>query len=246
MKFCDNFTTWRFDLTEDLNKNNRFDHLTTATKGMLGLVPCAGSILSEIAGSIIPNQRLDRLGKFVIELDQRLRKIEERILKDQLSNQECIDLFEEAFIHASRAMSQEKREYIADLLVNGLSPERINYSDSKVLLKLIGEINEQEIIFLRFFADPGQNKDQGFYEKHKGVLQRIRVHLTSPQEDVDRASIQSSYREHLERLGLIKRNFIIDKKTGSPTFNTQGEPQFSSPRITNLGALLLKKINMHP
>ncbi|MBO1318321.1 hypothetical protein [Acanthopleuribacter pedis] len=231
-------------MNKDINKNNKFDHLTTVTKGVLGMIPVGGSLLSEIAGSIIPNQRLDRFGEFLKALEQRLSLIEEKVLAEQVSNHECIDLFEEAFIHASRAMSQVKRGYIADILANGISAERIEYSNSKVLLKLIAELNEQEIIFLKFYANSGANKDENFYERHKKVIQRIHVHITSPQQDVDRAAIQSSYREHLERLGLVKRRFKIDKKTGLPKFNTQGEPEYSNPRITNLGSLLLKNINI--
>ena len=42
-------------------KNNSADYVASAAKSALGAVPFAGSLLSEIAGNIIPNQRIDRI-----------------------------------------------------------------------------------------------------------------------------------------------------------------------------------------
>ena len=40
------------------------DYVVTAAKAALGAVPLAGSLLAELAGSIIPNQRIERIVAF--------------------------------------------------------------------------------------------------------------------------------------------------------------------------------------
>jgi ABC-type transport system substrate-binding protein len=40
------------------------DYVTAAAKAVFGMVPFVGSLLAELAGTIIPNQRIDRIVKF--------------------------------------------------------------------------------------------------------------------------------------------------------------------------------------
>ena len=48
------------------------DYVTSAAKAILGAVPFAGSLLTELAGTVIPNQRIDRIAKFAAVLEYRL------------------------------------------------------------------------------------------------------------------------------------------------------------------------------
>ena len=49
-----------------LNLNNiLIDRLASGAKGITGAVPFVGSIIAEIVGNVIPNQRIDRLTRFV-------------------------------------------------------------------------------------------------------------------------------------------------------------------------------------
>jgi hypothetical protein len=43
--------------SKDLSHNMR-DHVASAVKAAIGAIPFAGSLLSEIAGIVIPNQQL--------------------------------------------------------------------------------------------------------------------------------------------------------------------------------------------
>ncbi|WP_257223225.1 MULTISPECIES: hypothetical protein [unclassified Acinetobacter] len=55
----------------DNNLNTNFLDTRVATyKAVVGLVPGFGSILSEIVGAIIPDQRMDRLVKYIKILDE--------------------------------------------------------------------------------------------------------------------------------------------------------------------------------
>lgn len=53
------------------------DYVTTAAKGALGAVPFVGSLLAELAGNVIPNQRIDRITKFAVLLESRLSELEQ-------------------------------------------------------------------------------------------------------------------------------------------------------------------------
>ncbi len=46
---------------------NRTDLLTSFSKSALSIVPIAGPFLSEIVGTIIPNQRIDRIIEYISE-----------------------------------------------------------------------------------------------------------------------------------------------------------------------------------
>lgn len=70
---------------DELNQQTT-DYVTLAVKGALGAVPFAGSLLAEIAGNIIPNQRVDRLVKFARTLDDELSKLQRDYVKSQISN----------------------------------------------------------------------------------------------------------------------------------------------------------------
>jgi len=125
---------------------------------------------SELIGILIPNQRIDRLTKYIKELENKL--------KEFLKKEECIDIFEESFIQASRTLSDERRSPIASIVKNGLDEIAIEYSTSKYMLKLLQELNDQEP-----------------YIGGKNSL-------------LEKKALTESFQEHLERLGLIRTKKI--------------------------------------
>ena len=82
-------------------ENNKTDLLVSATKLAVGFIPIAGSLLSELVVNLIPNQRIDRLSKYVKELEVRISNLSTDKIKSLLNNDDFIDLIEEGFIQAS-------------------------------------------------------------------------------------------------------------------------------------------------
>ena len=194
---------------------------------------------------MIPDQRIDRLSKYIIELERKLSDLSAERIRELLKDDECIDLFEEGFVQASRAITDERRTQIASVIKNGLDDESIAYSESKYLLKLLQELNEQEIIWLRYHLHPTLGGDEEFRNKHKNVLERVYVTMGSDESVRKKAGLQESYVEHLERLGLISPQYTIDRDTGVPEFDTfTGRPAVSCYDITFLGHLVLKQIGL--
>ena len=224
---------------------NWVDYSVSGIRGSLNLVPIVGPFLAEIVGEMIPNQRLDRIAKFAIELDRRLHCGEKYVLKNQLVNEEFADLIEEGFRQASRSLSDERRSYIASLIVNGLTSDHIKFSEAKHLLRILSEINDVEVVWLRFFREPTIEGDEQFRDSHKEVLEPVMALVSSTRETRDKHALRGSYMEHLAQLGLLDREYETDMHTGLPEFDRfSGAMKILDYQLTELGMLLLREIGL--
>ena len=88
-------------MPENELEKNKTDLLTLAAKSVFGALPVAGPLLSELIGNLIPDQRIDRLVKYIIELERKLSDLSAERIRELLKDSECIDLFEEGFVQAS-------------------------------------------------------------------------------------------------------------------------------------------------
>lgn len=221
------------------------DFVTLAAKGILGTVPFAGSLLAELAGTVIPNQRIDRIAKYTEILEKRLESVEKEFVWSQLKNENFSDLLEESLRQAARSLSNKRREYLANLITNSLSLEDIEFAESKHLLQILGELNDVEIIWLKFYAEAQMGGHDEFREKHPDVLAPVVAVMNSPSLVRDKKTLQDSYKEHLSRLGLLKPTYKTDSKTNLPEFNKHtGSLEIRSYQITSLGRLLLRQIGL--
>lgn len=194
------------------NKSNQLgtqtvDYVTAAAKAALGMVPFAGSLLVELAGTFIPNQRIDRIAKFAETLEHTLANLNKDFVRSQLTNENFTDLLEEGMRQAARSLSDERREYIARIIANSLSSEDIEYIESKHLLRMLGEINDIEVIWLKYYLDLTMAGDEAFANKHANVLEPILAGMSDPPKIHDKEALQKSYKEHLVQLGLFLHKY---------------------------------------
>ncbi|HWD90326.1 MAG TPA: hypothetical protein VG367_19495 [Mucilaginibacter sp.] len=224
--------------------NNLNDFIVSVLKGASGLVPFAGSFIGEVMGIIIPNQRIDRVAKYVQKLEEQLSEVSPERLREFITKDEFIDLLEEGFLQATRATSDQRREYIACIIKNGLDEAMIAYQDSKHLLGILSELNDIELLWLRRYWFPFANGDEEFLKANKDVLNTILLTTSATDEERRKHMLQESYLTHLERLGLLMSKPILDRKTGQPEYNSSGVLRKKSPEITNLGRYLLKQIGL--
>ncbi|MBI4847140.1 MAG: hypothetical protein HY808_00995 [Nitrospirae bacterium] len=218
-------------------KLQKADYATSALKSALGAVPYAGSLLSEIAGIVIPNQRTERIVKFAEALGERLAKLEQDFVKAQLKDENFTDLIEEGLRQASRSLSDERREYIASIIANSLSSNNIEYQESKYLLRILDELSDIEIVWLRYYWDPTDDGDKEYREKHKNVIGPVSTAKRRPQSVADKETLQSSYRVHLAKLGLLA--IAYDAK-GKKTFGGVDKEY----ALNLLGHMLLREIGL--
>ena len=224
------------------------DYVTSAAKAVLGVVPFASSLLVEVAGMVIPNQRMDRIVQFAEVLEQRLSGLEQDFVRSQLNNEHFTDLLEESLRQAARSLSDERREYIANLIANSLSSEDIHFIESKHLLRVLGEINDIEVIWLKYHDNAKglsiTDRDP-FWEKHQVVLQPVAPAIADPQNVRDKATLQESYQDHLVQLNLLLHQYRIDRTTELPEVDSFSRNfKVAGYRIAPLGNLLVRQIGI--
>lgn len=231
-------------MNEEL-KQNKIDVLASTARSIVGIAPFVGPLLTEIVDNVIPNQKIDRLTKFVIELEERFSHFEKDFVKGQINNENFTDLLEEGLKQASRAISDDRKKYIASIIENGLEQDQINFNETKYIMQLLEELNDIEIIWLRYYLINTLGGDEEFREKHKAILDPVRAYIGADQATIDKDALQNSYKEHLVRLKLIKPNYSFDNKTGQPEYDKFTKTQkIAYYSITSLGKLLLRYIGL--
>lgn len=231
-------------MSENLNKS---DISTIIAKGTLGVIPIVGPIIAEIVGAIIPNQRVDRIESLVKILESKLDGYDKAKIEGKIKEPESIDLIEDGFIQASRALSEERKEYIAALLKNSLTNNELNHIEYKRLLSLLGDMNDIEVLILishRFLLFRDDPEAQLFWDKHRDILEEPVLFSGASQEEVDKHTLYQTHRTHLVSLGLFKPKFKKPKKGELPEFDEKtGMIKASGYETTSLGRLLLRVID---
>jgi hypothetical protein len=215
--------------TEDSLALRTPDYVASAAKAVLGAAPYVGNLLGELVGVVIPNQRADRLVKFAVELEKRLVTLEDRAQDQLRTNEHFGELLEEGLRQASRSLSDERRQYIASIIANSLTPDAIAHEESRHLLRMLGELNDIEVIWLRSYVDQSMSGDKEFRDKHHDILRPISREMGQPQGEIDRAALQDSYKQHLLQLGLLE---------------AEATRSGSTYRLTTLGRLLLRQVGL--
>ncbi len=228
----------------NLNSNTQ-DKIALVLKGSAGAIPFAGGIIAEVIGELIPNQRIDRIATFLKILEQRVGKIENTHLKNQLRQEQNIDLFEDACFQAIRALSNERLEYIANVFANSLTQEEVEYLFKKKLMWLLGQLNDNELLMLRAYASPSYTKEgKEFWKKHEAVVRISSPILSATEKEVEKATLKRSFLERLVQLGLITQIYQKPKKGGFPEFDIKtGKIKSKGYKITLLGKTLVRYIN---
>ena len=203
------------------------DLIASALKGVCGTLPIVGPSIAEIIEYLIPKQRIDRIASFLKALEAKIDPEEKAKVEAKMLEEKSIDLMEDGFLQAARALSEERIEHIASLLKNSLTDEDLEQNAYKRLLFLLGEINDIEVIILKAYSMHGADK-RDFWNKHQELLIGERLMFPTSREKVDQNAIYKTYRANLVRLDLLE---------------VRSEQPSRSYEITSLGRLLLRSID---
>ena len=212
----------------DAVSNDRIDYLVSALKGAVGLLPLGG-LVAEAVGATIPRQRIDRMADVIVKVANRLDEVGLQI--DEMANRfrspEFTDIFEEAMLQAGKALSEERRQYIANLLFNGLAMTDFDHARSKKLLFLLSDLSDPELVWLTFSGLTTQEFQNEFYDLHELILDdSVGTVIGSSAAERELAALRESYWQNLNALGL-----------------TRGRRGPGLGEITDLGRLLLRYID---
>ena len=218
------------------------DIAVSLSKGILGAIPTVGPLVAEVVGTLIPNQRLDRLERFLEQVSEALGDTDQETVHDEFRKAEFIDLLEDGFCQAARALSDDRLKYIASLVASGLTKEDAEYVRYKKMLAILGALNDAEILFLIMY---GRHEvgDRTFMDKHPDVLHPKNAASGSSLDEKEAAWLQESYKKHLVDMGLLRPNFRKPKRGEFPEFDPKtGMMKASGYELTVLGRLMLKHI----
>ena len=224
----------------DTNKN---DVVANLLKGYLSGLPILGPVVAEIIDSLIPNQRMERIASLLKALEAKIDPEEKAKVEAKMLEEKSIDLMEDGFLQAARALSQERIEYIASLLKNSLTDEDLEDIAYKRLLSLLSELDDLDVLILKsHFGTIAEQQE--FRQKHNDALREPIVTLSSSQETVDRHAIYENHRANLVHLGLLRIRFKKPKRGEFPEFDEKtGMVESIGYDITSLGRLLLRSID---
>ena len=227
------------DPPEDDLGEDEHDALAATGRAMSGLVPMFGGVIGELITKIIPDQRTERIVRYVRDLNTRLEAFEAD-LDAILAEPENIDLIEEGGFQAARATSWERVDKIATMVANGLRSEDADLVRRKRLTRLLGQLDDDELVLLNAY---GQS-----YGGDRGIWQMVNrpdpADLQSSRTEIDAEKLYEAGREHLLRLGLLRKNYRTPPRGQAPTFDTRKGDYEHSVEISYLGRLLLRHLDM--
>jgi hypothetical protein len=225
---------------------SRANMIAIIAKGIAGNIPFIGSLVTEIINETIPNQRLDRIESTLRLLESKILEQDQEKVKQRIVTPEYVDLMEDGFWQAARALSEERKDYIASLLKNGLTDDELSYIEYKRLMSILGELNDLEILILKSKSMyPNQPEYNEFWEKHKNsIVLPVLTEAEATQAKIDKETIHKTHKLHLTNLGLLKARFGILRSGALPEFDQEtGMIKAEGYWITMLGRLLLKSID---
>jgi hypothetical protein len=226
------------------------DIMASVSRGTIGMVPVVGSLVAEIVGNVIPNQRIERITRFVLLLESRLKHLEGEVLRVTMTAPPAVDLLEDAFVQAARATNEERLEHIANAVAYGLSSDEKSKAEAKRMLWLVGQLNDAEIIILRgalIQTREDANADAEFRKRHEDLLAPDSTHLGSSDVEIEEMALKKSYGQRLQELGLIRMRFTKPRRGELPEFDGDtGMMKASGTKVTRLGRMLLRYLNLVP
>ncbi|MGR0481995.1 MAG: hypothetical protein ACTFAL_11490 [Candidatus Electronema sp. V4] len=222
------------------------DVVATIGKGLVGAIPFVGPLAAEIVGMIIPNQRIDRIESTLKLLESKILESDKEKVKQRIVTPEYVDLMEDGFWQAARALSEERKDYIASLLKNSFTDDEIKYLEYKRLMFILSELNDFEILILKLESlKINRTEYSNLWKIHKDsfALPLLTVTEATPGK-VAKETIHNSHWFHLTDLGLLKRRFKRSRTGTLPEFDQEtGMIKSEGYDITRLGKLLLRSID---
>jgi anion-transporting ArsA/GET3 family ATPase len=230
--------------------NTTTDIIVSLTKGAVGAVPFVGSLIAEVVGNVIPNQRVDRIVEFVRLLEERLNEVAQQLLKSRFSDPVVVDLLEDAFTQAARATTKDRLEHIANVVANGISPDELKQAETKRMLWLLGQLTDEEIVILRGrlpLSRDDYQRDAEYQSRHSHILKPDVTHMGSGKNEFEEQALRSSYRQHLYDLGLVRHRFRTARRDELPEFDSKtGMMKSEGSEVTRLGRIFLRYLNLMP
>jgi hypothetical protein len=226
-------------MSDGLDNQTR-DHLLALTRGAANAVPFVGGLLGELVTTVIPEQRQDRIVRYLRALGARMEKLEGDVAKAAIENPEKIDLIESGGYLSVRATSQKRIEQIAEVVANGLTADDAEIVRRKRLLALLGEIDDDEVAILAAY---GQSYGGMNPQAWESIDRPSPPHSQAGREVIEANKLYDLGVERLLRLNVLERRMNL-KKGQVPEFDSKSGLPKGSIQISYLGRMLLRSMGI--
>ena len=132
---------------KDILENNLSDNMAIVLKTYANVLPFIGVPLGEIITQIIPNQRLDRIAKYLCKINENVEKLN----TGQKLSSEKINLIEIGLKLSANATFLEKCEWISNIVNQGLSDD-IEISTADNIINIVSQLNNEQMIILYYYV----------------------------------------------------------------------------------------------
>lgn len=202
------------------------DRIAAVARAVAGVVPCAGQAIAELLTVCIPGQHQERLQDWCELVARNIEELKTDIR--ELQRPEATDLFEDGAREAVRALSPERRMRIAKLVAKGMDDIDHKYTETKRVLRLVGQLDDAEVVLLASYL--ATNQTGAFRERHAPLLELRDVHLKANGEDPDEVVVLDAGRRNLAQLGLVRIPQPIES--------------LADTTLTPLGRLVLRRLDL--
>ena len=215
------------ELEPDIDETD-VDRAVAASTLVLSAIPTIVPLIAEAVKHGIPKRRIERIARMLKFLGNQVSGLEEDVLAHRMRTEEFLDLFEDGLWQTTRALTEERLAHIASLLKNSIKSDDLAHEQEKMLLSLLGQLNDPELILLGWYGtNMVGERANAYYARHEDIVgPTIRESLLSEEEERN-ITFRETCRATLQRLRLI------------------GPDQRGSDRITPLGRLLLEQIDFY-
>lgn len=222
---------------KDLNTNST-DIIVSGISAAVGIIPVAGGLMSEIVQNIIPNQREDRIVKFISDLSDELEKTKFSLekLKLKFENQKYGTFTYNCLRDIVNDVYDEKIEYYRNLCVNAITNDEKNLIHCERILKILSELDYYEILYLKFYSDvsiAGTETMKEVTSKLGFDILKPNYYMSMSEDERDEETYKQITLNNLCNTGLLQREVKLVNN---------GRREHISYKITTLGRLILKKI----
>jgi hypothetical protein len=200
-------------------------------------VPGIGQALQEVVTALVPNQRTERFEKYLLYLSLELDAL--KISLEALKKPENIDLIEDGAYQAVRALTDERKQYLARAVAKGIASEDQSKLKEKRILGLLSQLDDEQLMILAAY---GSHFVSASVSK---IAPPLATH-GSPTEVKEKRWFFDWCVHELVRLDLLTERITTDPNTNMPRrYDFSGKPE-SSTAITWLGKAVLAAVDLLP
>jgi hypothetical protein len=160
-----------------------------------------GAFLVAVFEEVRAEVQRERVGLFVGDLEPHLTSYRGQELVAWLQEPARYDFFVEAVGQAIRTSNRERHRQIASVVAHGLTADSIGVTERAYLLRILGELNDAEVVVLLSYRHAESGNRDAFVTCRPEIFDLDEPFRASTL--IPKRQLYEAYVQHLLRLGLL-------------------------------------------